>query len=1001
MQNKAAIIILAIALAVVSIYQLSFTGATYKVKKDAKEFAKGDLIEEQHYLDSIGTLTKDQWSFLGNTFKDCEKKELNLGLDLKGGMNVILEVSVEDVLKALSNYSTDKTFNTALARAKQMQTSSQADYLTLFGRAFQEVDPNARLAAVFGTVELKEKINFNSTNAEVLKVLDAEVSSAIDNSFNILRTRIDRFGVISPNITKLSTKGRILIDLPGQKDQKRVRELLQGTANLEFWETYENSEVLGFLSAANNMLKEMKVSAVKAAAASAPALAPGANTSVSDSTKKSDQTLLDLIGKDTTKSAGTATREQFNQENPLFGILNPRVNAQGQPAPSSMVGLASGKDTAKVNTYLKMTQIKALFPRDLRFAWSQNPYKYDPTKTMYELHAIKITTRDGRAPMTGDVITSARPTTGVGSDVQVVFSMNADGSKTWARMTRENVNRCIAVVLDGYVRSYPKVLNEITAGNTEITGDFTIDEATDLSNILKSGKMPAPARIISDTVVGPTLGQEAINSGFLSFVIAFALVLAFMIFYYSKSAGTIANIALITNVFLLFGVLASLNAVLTLPGIAGMVLTMGMAVDANVLIYERIREELRAGKGIKLAIADGYRHAYSAIIDSNVTTILTGIVLYVFGQGPIKGFATTLVIGILTSMFTSIFITRLIYESLLKRNANLTFSIKITENVFKHTKIDFIGMRKYFYAGSAAILIAGIVSLFVRGLNPGIDFTGGRSYIIRFDNPVVTEEIAKDLNISFGELPQVVTFGSDRQIKVITKYKINETGVDEEVQTKLYDGLKGYLSSNVTREEFLSDYVRSSETVGPVVAADIKINAFFAVGIALILIFLYIFMRFRYWQYGFGAVMSLFHDTLLVIGVYSIFWGLMPFSMEIDQAFIAAILTVIGFSVNDTVIVFDRLREYIPLYRKRPLKEVLNMAINSTLSRTINTTLTVILTIVAMFIFGGAVIRGFMFALLVGIGTGVYSSVFVATALMYDTTKKKDDEQEAVAPVRA
>jgi SecD/SecF fusion protein len=998
MQNKAAIIILAIALAVVSIYQLSFTGATYKVKKDAREFAKGDLVKESHYLDSIGTLTKDQWSFLGNTFKDCQKKELNLGLDLKGGMNVILEVSVEDVLKALSNYSTDKTFNTALARAKQMQTSSQADYLTLFGRAFQEIDPNARLAAVFGTVELKEKINFNSTNSEVLKVLEEEVSSAIDNSFNILRTRIDRFGVISPNITKLSTKGRILIDLPGQKDQKRVRELLQGTANLEFWETYENSEIIGYLTAANNILKEMKISTQKAETAPAA----GAITTTSDTTKKSDQALLDLIGKDTTKSTGAGTREQFNMENPLFGILNPRVDAQGQPAPSSMVGLASGKDTAKVNSYLKITQIKALFPRNLKFAWSQNPYKYDPTKTMYELHAIKITTRDGRAPMTGDVVTSSRPTTGItGGEVKVDMTMNAEGSKTWARMTRENINRCIAVVLDGYVRSYPRVINEITGGNTEITGDFTIDEATDLSNILKSGKMPAPARIISDTVVGPTLGAEAINSGFVSFIIAFALVLAFMIFYYSKSAGTIANIALITNVFLLFGVLASLNAVLTLPGIAGMVLTMGMAVDANVLIYERIREELRAGKGIKLAIADGYRHAYSAIIDSNVTTILTGIVLYLFGQGPIKGFATTLVIGILTSMFTSIFITRLIYESLLKRNANLTFSIKITANVFKNTHIDFIGIRKYFYAGSAVILLAGVVSLFVRGLNPGIDFTGGRSYIIRFDKPIITEEIAKDLNASFGELPQVVTFGSNNQIKVITKYKINETGVDEEVQTKLYNGLKGYLSSNVTKEEFISDYVKSSETVGPVVAADIKINAFFAVGIALILIFLYIFMRFRYWQYGFGAVMSLFHDTLLVIGVYSIFWGIMPFSMEIDQAFIAAILTVIGFSVNDTVIVFDRLREYIPLYRKRPLKEVLNMAINSTLSRTINTTLTVILTIVAMFIFGGAVIRGFMFALLVGIGTGVYSSVFVATALMYDTSKKKGDEQEVVAPVKA
>jgi len=991
MQNKAAIIVLAIALGLVSIYQLSFTGATYKVKKEAQKYAKGNLVKETQYLDSISTLPKEKWSFLGYTFKECQKKELNLGLDLKGGMNVILEVSVEDILKALSNYNPDKTLNAALARAKELQKQSQSDYLTLFGRSFQEIDPNAKLASVFGTVELKEKINFNSTNEQVLKVLDGEVSGAITNAFNILRTRIDRFGVVQPDITQMATKGRILINLPGQNNPKRVRELLQGTANLEFWETYENSEIIGYLSQANNLLKEIQANTDRA---NTKATEPSLNSAVSDTTKK-DQSLLDLINKDTAKVAESTTREGFTLQNPLFGILSPRVTAEGQPLPSSMIGLASSKDTARVNTYLKMNQIKGLFPRDLKMMWSQNPYKYDPTKTMYELHAIKITTRDGRPPLDGDVITSARTSSGItGSEVKVDMSMNSEGSKTWARMTRENIGRCLAVVLDGYVRSYPRVQNEITGGSTEITGDFTIEEADDLANILKSGKLPAPAHIISDTIVGPTLGKEAINSGFYSFVIAFTLVLAFMIFYYSKSAGTIANIALVTNVFLLFGVLASLNAVLTLPGIAGIVLTMGMAVDANVLIYERIREELRAGKGMKLAIADGYRHAYSAIIDSNVTTILTGIVLYLFGSGPIKGFATTLVIGILTSMFTAIFITRIIYETLLKRNAKLTFSIKITADVFKHTKIDFIGMRKYFYYISGGILLAGVVSLFVRGLNPGIDFTGGRTFVIRFDKPVITEDIAAKLNVAFGELPQVVTFGSDNQVKITTKYKINETGVDDEVDTKLYEGLKGIVGGEVNKEDFLSKYRVSSETVGPVVAADIKINAFKAVGFALVLIFFYIFMRFRYWQYGFGAVMSLAHDTLLVIGVYSIFWGLMPFSMEIDQAFIAAILTVIGFSVNDTVIVFDRLREYIPLYRKRPLKEVLNMAINSTLSRTINTTLTVILTIVAMFIFGGAVIRGFMFALLVGIGTGVYSSVFVATALMYDTTPKGNEIAE-------
>jgi len=998
MQNKAAIIVLAIALGLVSIYQLSFTGATYKVKKEAKVYANGDLEKETQYLDSISTLPKEKWSFLGNTFKECQKKELNLGLDLKGGMNVILEVSVEDILKALSNYNPDKTFNAALVRAKESQKSSQSDYLTLFGKAFQEIDPNAKLASIFGTVELKDKINFNSSNDQVLKVLDTEVTGAIKNAFNILSTRIDRFGVVQPNISELATKGRILIQLPGMNNPKRVRELLQGTANLEFWETYENSEIIGYLSKANNLLKEIQANTEKAKSKTTE---PSVTGAVSDTTKK-NQSLLDLINKDTTKVAGASTREGFTLQNPLFGILVPRVTAQGQPLPSCMIGLASSKDTAKVNTYLKMNQIKALFPRDLKLMWSQNPDKQDPTKTMYELHAIKITTRDGRPPLGGDVITSARTSTGVSGDVKVDMSMNSEGSKTWARMTRENIQRCLVVVLDGYVRSYPRVQNEINGGSTEITGDFTIEEADDLANILKSGKLPAPSHIISDTIVGPTLGQESINSGLVSFIIAFALVLAFMVFYYSRSAGTIANIALIANVFLLFGVLASMNAVLTLPGIAGIVLTMGMAVDANVLIFERIREELRAGKGIKLAIADGYKHAYSAIIDSNVTTILTGIVLYVFGTGPIKGFATTLVIGILTSLFTAIFITRIIYEALLKKDKTPTFSIKITANLFKHTNIDFIGMRKYFYFISGAILLGGVISLFVRGLNPGIDFTGGRTFVIKFDKPVVTEDIAKQLNVAFGELPQVVTYGSNNKVKITTKYRINETGVDDEVDTKLYDALKGDVGGNISKDEFMSKYRESSETVGPVVAADIKINAFYAVGIALVLIFFYIFMRFRYWQYGFGAVMSLAHDTLLVIGVYSIFWGIMPFSMEIDQAFIAAILTVIGFSVNDTVIVFDRLREYIPLYRKRPLKEVLNMAINSTLSRTINTTLTVILTILAMFIFGGPVIRGFMFALLVGIGTGVYSSVFVATALMYDTSpKSKEMIEEAKAKIKA
>lgn len=989
MQNKTAILILAITLGLVSIYQLSFTGAAYKVSRDAKKYAKGDLVKQTDYVDSIRTLPKEQWSFLGNTFKEVQKKELNLGLDLKGGMNVILEVSVEDILRALSNYNQDKTFTDALARAKEMGKQSQSDFLTLFGRAFQEIAPNAKLASIFGTVELRDKINFNSTNDEVLKVLDTEVSGAITNAFNILRTRIDRFGVVQPNITQLATKGRILIELPGQTNPQRVRELLQGTANLEFWETYENAEVIGYLMEANNRLKEIQANAVKVETTPEITLSPSSGAVAQDTAKKA-QDLLDLISKDTSNAISENTRESFDLQNPLFGLLNPRVNREGQPEPSCMVGLASSKDTAKVNKMLKMNQIRSIFPRDLKLLWSQNPYKYDPTKTIYELHAIKITTRDGRPPLDGDVITSARTSSGVtGSEVEVDMNMNAEGAKIWARMTRENVDRCIAVVLDGYVRSYPRVIQEITGGNTQITGDFTIEEADDLSNILKSGKLPAPARIISDTIIGPTLGQEAINSGMISFVIAFLIVLFYMIFYYSRSAGTIADIALFSNVFLLIGVSASLGAVLTLPGIAGIVLTMGMSVDANVLIYERIREELRAGKGIKLAVADGYKGALSAILDSNITTLLTGIVLYLFGTGPIKGFATTLVIGIFTSLFCAIFITRLIYEWLLKRNAKLSFSIKMTANILKNTHIDFIGKRKYFYAASIAVTIIGVASLFIRGLNPGIDFTGGRTYVVRFEEPVKTSEVAANLTGAFGEAPLVVTFGNDKTVRITTKYKINETGVDDEVETALYTGLKGMVGEGVSRDKFLTDYRISSETVGPTIASDIKTKAIWAVFVSLVIMFLYIFVRFRNWQYGLGAMVALAHDTMIVIGIYSLFWGILPFTMEIDQAFIAAILTVIGYSVNDTVVVFDRLREFLPLHRKRPTGEVINLAMNDTLSRTLNTGVTSILVLIAMFFLGGATIRGFLFAMIVGIVVGTYSSIFVASSIVYDTTRKK------------
>ncbi len=981
MQNKGAIIILAVALALVSIYQLSFTAATWTVKKDARAYANGDLVKESQYLDSMSTLSKEEWSFLGNTFKECQKKEINLGLDLKGGMNVTLEVSVEDVLRALSNYSQDKSFNDAIARTKELQKQSQSDFLTLFGRAFEEVAPDAKLSAIFGTVELKDKINFNSTNEDVLKVLEEEVDVAIENSFNILRTRIDRFGVVQPNITKLSTKGRILIELPGQKDPQRVRELLQGTANLEFWETYENSEIINYLISANETLRQMRV-------------ADGTITeeTVADSTATSDSDLLDLIDENTTTASDSQTREEYNKQNPLFAVLSPNVSSTGEPMSSCMVGLALVTDTATVNRYLKMNQIKSIFPRDVKFLWSQAPYPYTEGGDYYELHAIKVNTRDGRAPLDGSVITSARPSTNiVNNSITVDMTMNAEGAKTWARMTRDSLGRCIAVVLDDYVRSYPRVQSEITGGNTEISGNFTLEQATDLANILKSGKMPAPAKIVSDTTVGPTIGKEATRSGLISLIIAFVIILIFMICFYSKSGGTVADIALLANVFLLFGVLASLGSVLTLPGIAGIVLTLGMSVDANVLIFERIKEELRSGKGVKLAIADGYKNAYSAIIDSNVTTLLTGIVLYALGSGPIKGFATTLVIGILTSLFSAIFITRLIYEARLKKTSNLTFSVKATENFLKGINFDFIGARKTAYLISGIIIGVGIISLCVRGLNLGLDFKGGRTYVVRFEQPVSTDQVADNLENVFGIRPQVVTYGDDNQVKITTTYKIEETGYDDEAEDLLYQGLSSMIGGGVSKETFLSDYRVSSETVGPTIAADIKIRAIWSIFFALVIMFTYIFIRFRNWQYGLGAVVALMHDALVVIGIFSLLYGILPFSMEIDQAFIAAILTIIGYSVNDTVVIFDRIREYRGLYRKRPLKEVLNIAINDTLSRTVITSITTFLTVFTIFLFGGETIRGFVFALMVGIISGVYSTIFIATALVYDTTKEKGE----------
>lgn len=993
MQNKGFIKFFAVALALAAIFQLSFTFVVRKVQSDAKEFAQGDPNKEYRYLDSIANEPVYNFLWLKKyTLRECQEKEINLGLDLKGGMNVTLEVSVVDVLRSLAHYTNNSTFNKAIVKAKELQKNSGEDYITLFGKAFQQIDPNAKLAAFFISKDLK--IDFNTPNDEVLKIVRKEAEGAIDNSFNVLRNRIDRFGVTQPNIQKIASTGRILIELPGVKDPERVRKLLQGTANLEFWQTYENAEVYPLLEKANTILGELL------AGKSSDTLKTDSLTASKDSLstpKDTTKSLLEAIKekKDTSKKATENTSaEQFKQNNPLFSIMYPSVDNEKRLAKGAAVGLVLGKDTALVNKYLAMKQVKSLFPANLKFLWSYKPLK---NSEIYQLIAIKIDPRTNQAPLDGGSITNARVEfDNMTNEPQVSMSMNGEGAKEWARLTRENVGRQIAIVLDNYVYSFPVVRQEIKGGNSSISGGFTLEEATDLANVLKSGKLPAPAVIIEEAIVGPTLGKESINAGFISFAIAFVLVLLYMLFFYGKP-GLIADIALLTNVFFLIGVLASIGAVLTLPGIAGIVLTLGMAVDANVIIYERVREEMRAGKGIKLALSDGYKNAYSAIIDGNVTTLITGIVLYAFGSGPIQGFATTLIIGILTSLFTAIFISRLIFEFGFNKGWNFVFETKITKNFLDHVNFDFIKSRKAAYIFSSTIIILGFVSLFTRGLSWSTDFTGGRTYVVRLDQDIKVNDVRASLAKTMGEAPEVKTFGSDNQIRVTTKYLINENTAEADsiVERKLYEGLKPVFKKDISFTDFSSssnvstEGIMSSSKVGPTIADDIKVAAIIAVVLALLAIFIYIAIRFRQWQWGLGGVVALFHDSMFVIAFFSFFNGILPFNLDIDQAFIAAILTVIGYSINDTVIIFDRIREYRTLHPRWELPVAINSAINSTLRRTINTAGTTIVVLLAIFIFGGDVLRGFIFALLVGVTIGTYSSVFVATPLAYDILKKK------------
>ena len=1002
MQSKGAIRFVAILLLLASLWQLSFTLVANRQEKKAEKFAEAKAeaamnaaafgkvaeadkafyldsirkVENRRYIDSISS----EKIYLGYTFKDVQAKAINLGLDLKGGMNVMLQVQREDLVKALAGGNTAPEFTNALALAKERSIDSRNDFITLFAEAWEETSNGMPLAQIFGTYEMRDKIGPESTNEQVIEVIRAESESAISNSFNVLRNRIDRFGVTQPNIQKLGNSGRILVELPGVKEPERVRKLLQGTASLEFWATYTNEEIEGYLVEANNVLAQM---------AEAEEETPVAETAEAEGE--------DLLAEELKQAETDAAAEaEMLKQNPLFALLQPS-GARGH----ACIGYAHYADTAQINKYFAMPQIKQLFPPEFKPMWTVKASAMDPNENIFELVAIKASSRDGKAPLDGGSVTDARVQYGnSGGAPEVSMTMNAEGANVWARMTKDNIGRQIAIVLDGMVYSYPNVQSEISGGSSQITGDFTLEEAEDLANVLKSGKLPAPATIIQEQVVGPSLGAESINAGLISFVIAFILVLLYMLFFY-QGAGLVADIALLCNVVLLFGTLVSFGAVLTLPGIAGLVLTLGMAVDANVIIYERVKEELRAGKGLSKAIADGYSNAYSAIIDGQITTLLTGIVLFVFGSGPVQGFATTLIIGIITSVLTSIFISRIILDDRVSKGKNVTFDSKLTRNFLQNTHVDFIGKKKIAYIVSGALILISLVSIFTKGFTYGVDFTGGRTYVVRFDQPVTAEDVRAAALAEFDGAVEVKQFGGESQMKITTQYLVeNEsTEADAEVENKLYNSLKGFFADELSFEEFTSTLdnpngIISSDKVGPTIANDITRDAFIAVILALIVIFGYIAVRFSGWTWGLGGVTGLAHTALIVIGFFSLFSGILPFSLDIDQTFIAAILTIIGYAINDTVVIFDRIREYKELHPKADFRQNVNEALNSTLSRTMNTSLTTLVTMLAIAIFGGEVIRGLAVALILGIVIGTYASIFIATPIMYDVTKKAAAKKE-------
>ena len=985
MQNKGLVKWTAIALVVICAYYLSFSVVSNYYENKAKAYAQGDAQKQEHYIDSLSM----QKVWLGHTLKDVRERELGLGLDLKGGMTVILELNAADVLETLSDNSQDPTFRAALEAAQAKQERSQKDFITLFTEEFHNIDPGARLSAIFGTSALREKVSTSSTDAEVTKVLRSELQTAIESSYKVLRNRIDRFGVVAPNIQKLEGGDRILVELPGVKEPERVRKLLQGSANLEFWECYLLPEIWSDLQRADQVIQRLSDQG-QTTEAEATTEEAKSDSLVTDSTNTENQ-LAALAG--TTASNETQATEGKHITS-LFSLLQPNLYEGGQLAPTAIVGMAHASDRDKIDSLLNLPQVKEVLPRNLQLKWGVK--EVQEGSKVFQLFAIKSTRRDGQPALGGEVVTNAKSVieNQMGrQDPGVSMSMNSDGAREWARITKENIGRPIAIVLDDVVYSAPNVNTEIPNGQSQITGHFTVDEADDLANTLNSGKMAASIRIVQEDVVGPSLGQEAIQAGFISFVIALVLLMIYMCLMYGLLPGLVVDVALLINFFLTIGILASLHAVLTLAGIAGMVLTLGMAVDANVLIFERIKEELAAGKSMSKAIEDGYGNAFSAIIDSNVTTILTGIILYYFGSGPIRGFATTLIVGLICSFLTAVFLTRIFFERRAQKGKmeNVTFTTAISRNYLKNPKFDFIGKKAAGLSIAVAILVAGGIALGVWGLNTGIDFTGGRNYVVKFDQPVTTSQVASLLNDNLEGHVGVIKISTDDQVRISTNYKIetNTPEVDTEVETLIYEGLKPLLGDDVTMEQFTQQYIQSSQKVGASMADDIKSGALIAVIFSLIVMALYILIRFNDIAFSIGAFASVTFTTLSIIAFYALLWKVMPFSMEVDQTFIAAVLAIIGYSINDTIVVFDRIREHLRLYPNRDRRELFNYALNSTLARTFNTSISTLLVVLIIFLFGGASIQSFTFAMLLGIIFGTFATLFVATPIAHMINNKK------------